>query len=181
VKRTAPTAGVPSGPGLFTHIAGRPHGTLSAVNGFDPLGYGTHLILDGFRAEASALADGALLEAVLRSALDLMNEGDGVSSLSVQASGDDAGVSAALVAAESQVCIHTFSGLEKLSLEAFSTRSLPTDAIMRTFVERFRVGRFECRVHGRSRLLPKESARLALALHGGRTYARLRLRDLLGS
>lgn len=151
------------------------------MNGFDPLGYGTHLIVDGFRADGAALRDPALLDAVLRASLDLMNEGDGIISVRMEAAGGDDGFSAALVAPESQVCIHTFAGLEKLSLEAFSARSLPADDITRAVVAQFRLGRIESRIHGRSRLLPKEKARLERALHGGRAYARLRLRDLLGS
>ncbi len=151
------------------------------MNGFDPLGYGTHLILDGFRADVAQLGDAAQIEAILRSLGDLLDETGDVSSVSVPASEDgDAGYSAALVAAESQLALHSFAGLGKLSLDAFSTRSLPTDALVSAFVERFRVGRLESRLHGRARLLPRESALLERALHGERDYARLRLRDLLG-
>lgn len=151
------------------------------MNGFDPLGYGTHLILDGFRADAAALRDGGLVDVVLRSVGALMHEGDGIATARVPAGDGDAGVSAALVAAESQLCIHTFEDLDKLSLGVFSTRSLPTEEITRTFVERFRVGRLESRVHGRARLLPKAEGPLQVALRGERDYARLRLRDLLRS
>jgi len=152
------------------------------VNGFDPLGYGTHLILDGFRADRGPLADADLLDSVLRALGHLLHEAGDVITASVRGHDEEGdGVSAALVAAESQLCIHTFAGLEKLSLEAFSTRSLPTEAITRMFVERFRVGRLECRIHGRGRLLPRERASLEQVLQGERDYARLRLRDLLGS
>lgn len=150
------------------------------MNGFDPLGYGTHLILDGFRADAIALRDDELVDAVLRAVGDLMHEGSGVSTARVRTGSGDAGVSAALLAPESQLCIHTFEDLDKLSLTVFSTRSVPTEQVTRTFVERFRVGRLESRVHGRARLLPTEEEGLQAALRGERDYARLRLRDLLG-
>jgi S-adenosylmethionine/arginine decarboxylase-like enzyme len=91
------------------------------------------------------------------------------------------GISAALVGAEAHVCLHAFPSLHKLSLEAFSTRALPTQAITETFLERFGVGRHESRVHGRGRLLPRRQEALERALGGDRDYARLRLRDLLGA
>lgn len=148
----------------------------------DPLGYGTHLILDGFRADGTLLADATSVESVLTELGELMNETDGVSTVTVVASrGDRGGLSGALVAAESQLCIHTFAQLHKLCLEAFSSRTVPADAVTRMFVERFRVGRYECRVHGRSRLLPRERDALEQALRGERDYVRLRLRDLLGA
>lgn len=150
------------------------------MDGFDPLGYGTHLILDGFRADAALLGDADAVDVVLRAIGAVMHETGTEVTAVVHARNDDAGVSAALVAAESQLCLHTFAELGKLSLEAFSTRSLATDAVMRAFVERFRVGRFECRLHGRGRFLPKDPTRLERALEGERAYARLRLRDLLG-
>ncbi|MEJ2666956.1 MAG: S-adenosylmethionine decarboxylase [Deinococcales bacterium] len=152
------------------------------VNGVDPLGYGTHLILDGFRADDVLLTDAASVESVLADLGELMNETGSVSRVTVLASPDAReGLSGALVAAESQLCIHTFAPLHKLSLEAFSSRSLPADAVKRVFVERFRVGRVECRIHGRGRLLPRAQEPLELALRGERDYVRLRLRDLLGA
>lgn len=155
------------------------HATLSGVNGYDTLGYGTHLILDGFRADAARLVDAQRVEAVLRSALALMGEaGSGVFRL--RAAGDGGrGISAALVGAESHLCLHTFPAFKKLSLEAFSTRTLPTQAITEAFLEGFGVGRHEARVHGRGRLLPRQAEALDQALGGDRDYARLRLRDLL--
>ncbi|MEJ2288871.1 MAG: S-adenosylmethionine decarboxylase [Deinococcales bacterium] len=151
------------------------------MNGYDTLGYGTHLILDGFRADAARLSDEERVEAVLRSTLVLMGEAaGGVFRLRVAHDGGQ-GISAALVGAESHLCLHTFPALDKLSLEAFSTRALPTQAITEAFLDGFGVGRYESRVHGRGRLLPRQVAALEQALDGDRDYARLRLRDLLST
>lgn len=175
--------GVPSGPGLLARSAVWRRGRLVAVSSFDPFGYGTHIILDGFRAAPESLADAQLLDAALRSIGERMHESGNVTTVSVHAtsSGAGGGVSAALVAAESQAAVHAFPELRRLSLQAFSTRSLPTAEVTRAFVERFHVGRYECRVHGRARLLPNETEELERALLGERDYARLRLRDLLRS
>jgi len=163
------------------HDRGSGHATLNGVNGYDTLGFGTHLILDGFRANAARLADEGRVEAVLRSVLALMGEsGSGIFRLRVARDGGR-GISAALVGAEAHLCLHSFPAFDKLSLEAFSTRALPTQAITEAFLQGFGVGRYEARVHGRGRLLPREVAGLEQALDGDRDYARLRLRDLLSS
>lgn len=168
------------GPDVLANPSRPAHGRLGSVNAIDPLGYGTHLILDGFRADASRLADGALLESVLQELCALLNEGEVAATVRVPApAADEAGLSVALVAGESQLSMHAFPALKKLSLDVFSGRSMATEAITRVFVERFRVGRYECRVHGRVRLLPKDRAGLEHVLPGERDYARLRLRDLL--
>ncbi len=151
------------------------------MNAYDTLGFGTHLILDGFRADGARLAEEARIVAALEAILDLMGEaGAGPVRVRHAPDGGEA-ISAALVGAEAHVCLHAFPALHKLSLEAFSTRALPTQAITETFLERFGVGRHESRVHGRGRLLPRRQEALEQALDGDRDYARLRLRDLLGA
>lgn len=151
------------------------------MNGYDTFGFGTHLILDGFRADGARLAEEGRIAAALEIILDLMGE-SGAGPVRVRHARDDSGgLSAALVGAEAHVCLHAFPVLHKLSLEAFSTRALPTQAITEAFLERFGVGRHESRVHGRGRLLPRRQEALERALDGDRDYARLRLRDLLGA
>lgn len=149
------------------------------MDGYDALGYGTHLFLDGFRADAERLADERRLASALRAMFAALEEG-GTDPIMVRQHGDR-GVSGAIVAAESHLCLHSFPALDKLSLEAFSTRAMPVQSITETFLEGFGVGRFECRVHGRGRLLPRRRQALEGALRGDRIYARLRLRDLLSA
>jgi len=151
------------------------------VNGYDTLGYGTHLILDGFRADAARLAEDAAIEATLEAMLVLMGETSTAGVLLRHAQDGGAGISGVLVGAEAHVCLHAFPALHKLSLEAFSTRSLPNQAITEAFLQRFAVGRYESRVYGRGRLLPRQQEGIERALDGDRDYARLRLRDLLGA
>lgn len=158
------------------------HGRLSAVNVYETLGYGTHLILDGFRAEGSRLADADQVGAAMKTMEERMHgPRSGREVVVVRPEGEVGdGLSAALVAAESFLCIHTFSSLGKLSFEAFSTRSLPAQEIVELVLRQFTVGRYECTVHGRCRLLPVQREKLEPVLKGDRLYARLRLRDLLG-
>ena len=151
------------------------------MNAYDTLGYGTHLILDGFRADTARLADATRISAALEAVLDLMGEAGGAIARVERTRDDGGGISAALVGAEAHVCLHAFPELHKLSLEAFSTRALPTQAITDAFLQRFGVGRHESRVHGRGRLLPRRQDALERAVDGDRDYARLRLRDLLGA
>ncbi len=151
------------------------------MNGYDTLGYGTHLILDGFRADAARLSDEAAVAAALEAMLGLMGETGAAGVRFRHARDGTAGVSAALVGAEAHVCLHAFPALRKLSLDAFSARSLPSQAVTEAFLQRFAVGRYESRIHGRGRLLPPEQEGIERALDGDRDYARLRLRDLLGA
>jgi len=150
---------------------------VSKVNGYDSLGYGTHLILDGFRSDAARLADDEAFVEALRAIFKTMG-GAGGEPVVVRPEGE-AGMSGAIVGAEAYLCLHTFPALDKLSLEAFSGRALPSQPITDAVVERFGVGRVESRVHGRGRLLPRGREALERALLGDRSYARLRLRDLL--
>ncbi len=150
------------------------------MNRFDALGYGTHLILDGFRADAPSLERAALIDEVVRELGARLESGAAGDTLVLHV--DDGalrGYSAALVQGESHLCVHTFPALHKLTLEAFSTRSLPVDTFSSVFRHRFDVGRTESQVHGRSRLLPTAPDALERVLRGDRDYARLRLRDLL--
>lgn len=149
---------------------------------FDALGYGTHLILDGFRADAEALARRALIEEVVRELGAQLDRGAVVESLLLSFDdGPDRGLSAALVQGESHLCVHTFPDLHKLSLDAFSARNVPVDAVVSAFRHRFEVGRTESQVHGRGRLLPRTREHLERAVRGDRDYARLRLRDPLSA
>ncbi len=151
------------------------------MNGYDNLGYGTHLILDGFRADAARLTDDAAIAAALEAVLGLMGETGAAGVLLRHDRDGAAGASAAIVGAEAHACLHAFPALRKLSLDAFSARSLPSQAVTEAFLQRFAVGRYESRVHGRGRLLPPGHEGIERALDGDRDYARLRLRDLLGA
>lgn len=151
-----------------------------AVNRFDALGYGTHLILDGFRADPASLGEATLIEEVVRDLGARLESGAPGDTLVLRVAGGQArGFSAALVQGESHLCVHTFPALHKLTLAAFSTRNVPVDAFSSVFRHRFAVGRTESRVHGRARLLPDEPHLLERILRGDRAFARLRLRDLL--
>jgi len=165
-------------------LQGGPEGVvrLSPVSRLDALGYGTHLILDGFRADPDGLVRRSLIDEVVRE-LGARLEGGGAGEAIVLLfeEGVDRGLSAALVQGESHLCVHTFPALHKLTLDAFSTRSVPVDAIASAFRHRFEVGRTESQIHGRGRLLPRERDPLERAVRGDRDYARLRLRDLLSA
>lgn len=168
--------------GLSPRLRRCARGSLKLVNSYDALGYGTHVVLDGFRADTARLADPAVVASVLTEIAGAMELTGTADRLLVQRPDDrEAGHSVGLIDGESHVCLHTFGGLRKLTLDAFSTRFLPVEAITGVFVERFSVGRYEGQVHGRSRLLPRQAEALARALDGDRQYARVRLRDVLGS
>ncbi len=154
------------------------------VNSDDALGFGTHLILDGFRADAERLSDPDHIEGVLRELVVLTAGGDAAAAEVIAYTpdaGPSEGRSAAIVRAELYLAVHTFPAMRKLTLDLFSTRTVPVEAVSAAFRTRFGVGRQESAVHGRGRLLPVEAESLRRVLRGDRDYARLRLRDLLGA
>lgn len=149
---------------------------------FDALGFGTHLILDGFRADAGRLADRDAVAGLLHELAGSLRAATAAEVVwGPRDPRDPGGLSAALVHAEVHLALHTFPQLGKLTLDLFSTRTVPVDAVAARFRAVFAVGRQEASVHGRGRLLPARGEALTRTLRGDRDYARLRLRDLLGS
>lgn len=167
----------------------------------DALGYGTHFTFDGFRADADLLAAPTsareLLDALVawlepqhRGRPLLLEEptangahgADGTGGTGGASAGHDAppaGVSAGLQLAEAYLLLHTFAPLGRLTLTAFSRRTLPLHELAERVVAHYRVGRWEASLRPRGKLLPEDPEELGRQLAGERFYAQLRLRDPL--
>lgn len=138
------------------------------------LGYGSHLIIDGFGADAAALGDRERVMAALKAlAGDLepvvlrehtLEEEDGHSSL--------------LVFGESQLSLHTFVSQRSLSLNAFSRRTLEPQRLMDELKGRFTLGRVESYLSSRGRTYHETLDADAL-LRGERAYTCARLDESL--
>ena len=151
----------------------------------ETLGYGSHLILDGFRAErgaeqpkpASPLADEARLRSLLRTlALGLEPKLEPEVWLERQNEGEP-GYSGAVWQAESHLAVHSFERLGALTLSVFSRRGLDPRAFERA-LEPFGLRRFESHLKNHAKTMARESAQRRRTLLGDRRYAALRLADL---
>lgn len=145
----------------------------------EALGYGTHLILDGFGAAAESLAsDDAVRACLLEVGREAERGPEGAVAL-VHFWGPYEGPSGALLGAESYLVLHAFPRQRKLTLNAFSLHGLSSDASVKALKTHFGVGRTEHQRRGRSRQVPTSREVLERLLAGDRRYAGLRLTDLL--
>lgn len=136
------------------------------------LGYGTHLIVDGFQAGPTLADTGALLSFLREAAGRLEPQQAAPFELVVEA---EDGASLALVAPESHLSLHAYPELAVVSMRVFSRRSTPVAELLSEFERSFRVGRFESQQANISKALPRDAALLERALRGDRQYTLARL------
>lgn len=142
----------------------------------DVLAYGTHLVYDGSRADPSRLADGALVERVVRALARSL--GDDGSAASVTCD-DPSGTSVAVHLAEASVTLHAFPGLGALCLDVFCVRRQRAEELYRPVEEAFAVGRSTSRRQSRARAPhPDGGDTVRRRVLGERAYAEARFTDL---
>jgi len=148
-------------------------GSLSFV---ESLGYGAHLIIDGFGSTAPLHDEGWSRDAAsqLLSALGLPD----AEPTRVSYWFED-GVSVGLALPESHLTLHTFAPRRTLSLSVFSPQLLATEGVIEAFRTRFGVGRLESYLGSRSVSLPQHEQRAIRHLLGERNYTDVRLDDTL--
>lgn len=137
------------------------------------LGYGSHLIIDGFGAEAEALASTRSLAALKELARDFET-----SVLVERELSTNEGSSALLVYGESHLSLHTFLSKRALCLNVFSRRTLEFERVTSALKKRFTLGRVESYLSSRSRSY-HERLDLDALLRGERTYTCARLDESL--
>lgn len=144
----------------------------------DSLGYGAHLIIDGFGATAPLHDESWNIDAA--SELLSVLERPDVQLTRVSYWFED-GVSVGLALPESHLTLHTFAPRRTLSLSLFSPQLLAAEGIIEAFRTRFAVGRLESHLGSRSVALPQDEARAIRYLLGERNYTDVRLDDTLMS
>jgi S-adenosylmethionine decarboxylase len=139
----------------------------------ESLGYGTHLILDGFNADAERLQDTNVVNTCLNDVADLL-ESTQSDILSVN---ESSGISATLRLAESHLSLHTYN--TNLSLQIFSRHDVRLSEITDVLTKHFSVRRVESFLSNHAKTLPQDSAARQKVLLGDRAYSSLRLEAVL--
>lgn len=142
----------------------------------ESLGYGAHLIIDGFGSTAPLHDEGWNKDAALHllSGLGLKD----VAPIRVSYWFQD-GVSVGLALPESHLTLHTFAPRRTVSLSIFSPQLLATEGVIEAFRMHFGVGRLESYLGSRSISLPQHEQRAIRYLLGERNYTDVRLDDTL--
>lgn len=140
----------------------------------ETLGYGAHLIIDGFLADPAHLADADRAETLLRDLAALL-EPKGKPLLTLHP--DERGLSGAALLAEAHLTVHTFSDLGALALSVFSRRGIDPKLVTERLEALYGLRRFESHLKNHGRTMAKGEAQRHRALRGDRQYARTRLKD----
>jgi S-adenosylmethionine/arginine decarboxylase-like enzyme len=135
------------------------------------LGYGTLLIIDGFKADTDNLTKVTAIETCLREVAGLL-ESKQSELLSLET---PSGNSATLRLAESHVSLHTFSASSSLSLRVFSRHDVRPGEVTDVLEKHFGVRRVESYLSNHSRTMPANTEARQRVLLGERNYSALRL------
>lgn len=141
----------------------------------DSLGYGAHLIVDGFGAAAPLGDEGWNKEAAAQ-LLALFGSPDQGTWVSYWF---EDGVSVGVALPGSHLTLHTFAARRTVSLSVFSPQLLATEGVTRMFRQRFEVGRLESHLSSRGVALPQDEGLAVRYLLGERNYTDVRLDDTL--
>jgi S-adenosylmethionine/arginine decarboxylase-like enzyme len=138
----------------------------------DILGFGSHVVIDGFDADASRLGRDALYELMVAVSQQLEGQRHVLVEV-LEQNGVMAGISAGTRLAESHAMVHAFPSCAALSLIVFSRKYLDWYALAGELKTRFDIGRYDSHIANRSRMLPEDGSKRALRSH--RHYTAFRL------
>ena len=142
----------------------------------DTLGYGAHLIVDGFGASAPLLDESWVVAA----ALELhAAQGWAESPLTQVSYWFPDGVSVGLSLPNGHLTLHTFAAHQRLTLSVFNPQVLTTAGLTDILRARFSLGRLEAYLGSRTVALPQNHERAVKQIIGERHYADLRLDESL--
>ena len=141
----------------------------------ETLGYGTHLIIDGFSADEPPLSSEDAVTAFLLETVDLLEPGKKVQPAVYPVADLPSGVSAALRLAESHAALHTFDEACTLSLWVFTRHGLELGGLTKRLTATFGVRRFESHLGNHSKTMPADPEQRKRSLLGDRSYTATRL------
>ncbi len=141
-------------------------------------GFGPHLMIDGYQANAEKLADFELVRQVLDELPEEM-EMTKVLPPIVQRyearPGYTEGVTGVVLIAESHIAIHTFPAKRFISVDIFSCKEFDLGKDIKSVVERFEIGRYETYLINRGKEYPKDLELARQIVMGEREYLEARI------
>lgn len=145
----------------------------------ESLGYGTHLIIDGFKGQAAYLGERAQAERLLQDIAALLEPRNAKppAVLLESCGAPTPGLSAALLQAEAYVTLHTFTEMQAASLTVFSRHGSDLGSLTERLEAFYGLRRFESHLKNHARTMVKDLERRRRTLLGDRQYAALRLQD----
>ncbi|MCL4455570.1 MAG: adenosylmethionine decarboxylase [Deinococcus sp.] len=141
-------------------------------------GFGPHLMLDGYHANAKKLADFDLVRRVLDEFPLEMQMTKVLPPLVHRFGGkpgESAGVTGVVLIAESHIAIHTFPAKRFISIDIFSCKAFDLTKAVDSLVERFEIGRYETYLVNRGKEFPKDLEMARQIVSGEREYLEARL------
>jgi S-adenosylmethionine/arginine decarboxylase-like enzyme len=138
----------------------------------DTLGYGAHLIVDGFGSSAPLHDEPWMLAAALEL---LETQGWDEAHVTRVSYWFPEGVSVGLSLPTGHLTLHTFAARQQLSLSVFNPQTMSTEAVTGALRSRFGLGRLEAYLGSRTVALPQNHERAVKQLIGERRYTDLRL------
>ena len=138
------------------------------------LGYGTHLMIDGYDGDRGALAAEAVVKTLL-SAISKSLEPQKTAELETYKVKHSVGISALASLPESHVSVHTFPDLGSVSLKVFTRYQLSLEAFSTLLNDAFQCKRIEHHLSNHSKVMPIEPSEKEKVLLGDRQYSHLRL------
>lgn len=109
--------------------------------------YGTHIVLDGFRADPQALGDSDMVREVLEGlGRTLESETEAYIQVFGFDNGPSPGSSGAATLQESGLALHLFPDASKLTLRVFSRHNVGLGEVTALLSSRYGVGRFETQI-----------------------------------
>lgn len=142
------------------------------------MGYGAHLIVDGFGSSAPLLDEPWLLGA----AAELLQAlGSSEKQLTRISYWFPDGVSVGLLLPNSHLTLHTYAQRQSVSVGVFNPQTLATEGITAALRERFGVGRLEGHLGSPTVAFPHDHDRAVKQLLGERSYTDMRLDETLSA
>lgn len=141
-------------------------------------GFGPHLMIDGYQANAEKLADFELIRRILD---ELPKEMEMTKVLHpiVQRFGGEpgasSGVSGVVIIAESHIAIHTFPAQRFISVDIFSCKAFDLSKAVQRVVEEFEIGHHETHLINRGKEFPKDPNLARQIVFGEREYVEARI------
>lgn len=139
------------------------------------LGFGSHVIIDGYQADSALLGDEVHVVKVTETLARDVNASQSEQAPYIHVYSSDQGVSAALIHGDIQITLHTFAHKQSLSLGMFACQDLDGQHLQQVLAQHFAVGRIESHKGNRACLLPRNEATLHVQLVGIRGYTDVRM------